>query len=85
MRQKKLIAVFCVERVQLLLQSNLRLSRSKVNRDFALLRSVIGPKDSHHARNQSDAKLKPITTSSPAFSRALGSLYVFIAILLKRE
>ena len=87
MRQKKLIAVFCVERVQLLLQSNLRLSRSKVNRDcfrFALLRSVIGPKDSHHARNQSDAKLKPITTSSPAFSRGLGSLYVFIAILLQR-
>ena len=87
MRQKKLIAIFCIERVQLLLQSNLRLSRSKVNRDcfrFALLRSVIGPKDSHDARNQSDAELKPITTSSPAFSRALSSLYVFIAILLRR-
>ena len=57
-----------------------------MNRDcfrFALLRSVIGPKDSHDARNQSDAELKPITTSSPAFSRALGSLFVF-AILLQR-
>ena len=39
--------------------------------DFALLRSVIGPV------NQSDAKLKPITSWSPAFSRALGSLLAF--------
>ena len=30
-----------------------------------------------HATNQSDAKLKPITTWSPAFSRALATLSVF--------
>ena len=30
-----------------------------------------------HATNQSDAKLKPITTWSPAFSRALVTLVVF--------
>ena len=30
-----------------------------------------------HATNQSDAKLKPITTWSPAFSRALATLVVF--------
>ena len=40
--------------------------------DFPLFYSVIGPKDSRHSRNQSDAKLKPITAWSPALSRALG-------------
>ena len=38
---------------------------SKVIRDcidFALLRSVIGLENSRHALNQSDAKLKPIST-----------------------
>ena len=44
---------------------------------FVLLRSVIGPEDSRQSLNQSDAKLKPITTRSPAFSRALGDLAVF--------
>ena len=44
---------------------------------FVLLRSVIGPEDSRQSLNQSDAKLKPITTWSPAFSRALGDLAVF--------
>ena len=29
--------------------------------DFPLFRSMIGPKDSRHSRNQSDAKLKQIT------------------------
>ena len=38
---------------------------------FDLLRSVIGPV------NQSDAKLKPIASWSPTFSRALGSLLAF--------
>ena len=33
---------------------------------FALLRFLIGPLNSHHFLNQSDAKLKPIMTSSPA-------------------
>ena len=47
------------------------------NRCFVLLRSVIGPEDSRQSLNQSDAKLKPITTWSPAFSRALGDLAVF--------
>ena len=37
---------------------------------FALLRSVIGPENSHHSLNQSDAKLKPIMNRSLAFSRA---------------
>ena len=45
---------------------------------FALLRSVIGPKNAHCQLNQSDVKLKPITTRSPAFSRASGGLLVYI-------
>ena len=45
---------------------------------FALLRPVIGPKNSRHFLHQSDAKLKPITTRPPAFSRALECLDVFI-------
>ena len=40
--------------------------------DFPLFYSVICPKDSRHSRNQSDAKLEPITAWSPALSRALG-------------
>ena len=44
---------------------------------FALLRPVIGPENSWHPLNQSNAKPKTITTWSPAFSRALGSLLVF--------
>ena len=47
------------------------------NRCFVLLRSVIGPEDSRQSLSQTDAKLKPITTWSPAFSRALGDLAVF--------
>ena len=43
----------------------------------ALLRSVIGPENLHHFFNQSDSKLKPITTGSPAFSRVSGCLVVF--------
>ena len=43
----------------------------------ALLRSVIGPENSRHPLNQSDAKLKTIAACSPAFSRALASLIVF--------
>ena len=43
---------------------------------IALLRSVIGPENSHRFLNQSDATLKPITAWS-AFSRALGCLVVF--------
>ena len=39
--------------------------------------SVIGPENSRHPLNQSDAKLKTIATWSPAFSRALSSLFVF--------
>ena len=39
---------------------------------FALLRSVIGPENSRHSLNQSDAKQRTITTWSPVFSRALG-------------
>ena len=35
-------------------------------------------RNSRHSLNQSDLKLKPITTWSPAFSRALGSLVGFI-------
>ena len=33
--------------------------------DFALLYSAIRPENSNHSLNQSDAKLKPITTWSP--------------------
>ena len=43
---------------------------------FPLLHSVIGPQNSHHSPNQSDAKLKTIATLSFAFSRASGSLLV---------
>ena len=38
---------------------------------FALLSSLIGPENSRHSLNQSDAR------RSPAFSRAFGSLLVF--------
>ena len=37
---------------------------------FALFLSVIGPENSCYFLNQSDVKLNPITTWSPAFSRA---------------
>ena len=53
---------------------------SKVIRDrfsFALRCCVIGPGNSRHSLNQSDAKLKPIMTWSPAFSRAITSLVVY--------
>ena len=53
---------------------------SKVIRDcigFALLHSVIGPENSCHSLNQSDAKLKPFTTCPSAFFRALASLVVY--------
>ena len=52
---------------------------SKVNRyyfGFPFLHFVIGPQNSHHSLNQSDAKLKTIATLSFAFSRASGSLLV---------
>ena len=39
---------------------------------------MIGPGNSHHSLDQLDAKVKPITSGSPAFSRALGNLVVFI-------
>ena len=44
---------------------------------FASLRPVVGPK-THATLDQSNAKLKSITTWSPAFSRALGNLDAFI-------
>ena len=53
---------------------------SKVIRDcigFALIRSLIGKENFRHSLNQLKAKLTPIMTRSPAFSRALGSLAVF--------
>ena len=43
---------------------------------FALLRCVIGPENSCHNLNQSNVKLKPNTTWSLAFSRALRRLAV---------
>ena len=46
---------------------------------FALLRSVIGPENSRHSLNQSDAKQRTITTWSPVFSRASGSSLGFSA------
>ena len=49
---------------------------SKVIRNcigFALLSYVIVPENLRYSLNQSDAKLKAITTWSPAFSRALVS------------
>ena len=42
-----------------------------------LLHSMIGPENLDHSLNQSNAKLTPITTSSPAFSCSLGRLLVF--------
>ena len=44
---------------------------------FALLRTLIGSKNSRHFLNQSDAKLKSIVTWSHAFSRAWRRLHVF--------
>ena len=46
---------------------------------FALLRSVIGPENSRHSLNQSDAKQLTMTTWSPVFSRSLGSSLGFSA------
>lgn len=43
---------------------------------FALLRPVIGPRNPRHLRDQSDAKLKSVTTWSHAFFRSLGSSVV---------
>ena len=39
---------------------------------FVLLCSVIGPENSRHSLDQSNANLTPITTWSPAFSRPFG-------------
>ena len=50
-----------------------RYENVKVVFGFALLRTVIGLENLRLFLNQSDAKLKPIATWSPAFSRALGS------------
>ena len=44
---------------------------------FAFFHFMIGPENLHHFLNQSDSKLKPIATWSPAFSRASGSVLVF--------
>ena len=44
---------------------------------FALLCSVIGPENSRHSLDQSDANLTPITTWSPAFSRPFWSSRYF--------
>ena len=44
---------------------------------FSLRCPLIGPENSRHYLNQSDAKLKLITTWSPAFSRAFGSFNWF--------
>ena len=49
----------------------------KVCISFSLLRSVIGPENSRNSLNQSYANKKPISTWSPAFSRALGSFHCF--------
>ena len=49
---------------------------------LALLRFVIGPENSRHSLNQSAAKLKPTTTWLPAFSRALGNLFILSWILI---
>ena len=44
---------------------------------FALLRSVIGPEISHHSLNQSDPKLKPITT----WLRAVACFYFELLLI----
>ena len=49
-----------------------------------LLRSVIGLENLRRSLYQSDAKLKQITTSSPAFSCALGNLFIFYFIFSSR-
>ena len=44
---------------------------------------MIGPENSHHSLNQSDAKLKPIMNRSLAFSRALGKFgWFYLKFLL---
>lgn len=49
---------------------------------FALLRSMIGSENSRYSLNRSDVKLKPMTTLSRAFSRALRSLLVSFLVLI---
>ena len=56
---------------------------------FALLCSVIGPEilslSLSLSLNQSDAKLAPITTWSPVFSRVLGGLLGFLHEMKRQE
>ena len=56
---------------------------SKVIRNcpgFGFIRCVIGLEKYHHFLDQSDVKLKPLTTWSRTFSRALGSLVVLLVL-----
>ena len=50
---------------------------------FALIRFVIGAENLRHPLDQSEARLKSITTWSPAFSRAFDSLFGCFALALK--
>ena len=57
---------------------------SKVIRNcpgFGFIRCVIGLEKYHHFLDQSDVKLKPLTTWSRTFSRALGSLVVLLVLI----
>ena len=57
------------------------LSSNSIEQFSIQCRSVIGPENLNLSFSRSAAKLKPITTWSSAFSRALGSLVVLLWIL----
>ena len=57
----------------------------KINLDyigFVLLRSVIGPENSHHPLNQSDVKLKPVAIWSPALYLRFEQFACFLLLVL---
>ena len=77
---EELFSSYIIIRVLIIIIRDIFVWESKVIQDcigLTLLRSVIGPEGSCHFFNQWDAKVTPIMTWPPAFSRALGSLVVF--------
>ena len=66
------------------LSLTIKLSKEITNSfDSAIPCHVIGPENSRHFLHQSDPKLTPIATRSPAFSRALGSSFVYTLSLFR--
>ena len=83
---EELFSSYIIIRVLIIIIRDIFNWESKVIQDcigLTLLRSVIGPESLCHFFNQIDAKVTPIMTWPPAFSRALGSLVVFTSSSLR--